>query len=1103
MHDQHSRTQALDPTQSFIVQAPAGSGKTELLTQRFLMLLSTVNKPEEIMAVTFTRKAAFEMRQRIIGALKKAALPEPSSMHEKTTYYLAKKALARDKAQGWQLQQYPNRLRILTIDAVCAFIANTMPVLSHLGSSPEIVEYPDEYYHEAVERLLKETVPNQVWSGALNKLFLHLDNRISFIFDLLKDMLSKRDQWLPYLGKLKEEQGSLQYYINQGINTLISLHLKRLAPHFDDEVKMEMMSLINYAGLVCKSQNSDSLLSDYEQLTQFPHTHPQDLLNWLIIAELLLTKEDTWRKSVTIKCGFPSPSEAKDKNEKLLRKEKKEAMLALLEHLSQNAYLRELLSELRILPLEAMKEEQSEILNALGILLPVLVAHLQVIFQEKGKIDFTEVNLRALQALGDELTPSEIILSLDYQIRHIMIDEYQDTSSIQYRLFEKLVMGWQKGDGRTLFLVGDPMQSIYKFRGAEVSLFIKTQEDGLGGVKLEPLSLLQNFRSSALLVEWVNKAFENIFPAFDEKSLGGVKYAKALAHKESENSEVTFHTAVNDEHQVAIIIDIINQQLKSNSNEHIAVLVKAKNHLVKLVSQLKQLRINFVAVEIEHLALRPHVMDLITLLRAQLDWTDKVAWFALLRAPWLGLALADLLVIAKASKDVLVWQTLCDRAMLTDLSQEALTRLNKFIPIMQFFMAQRDRHSLSDYLRGLWVSLGGPYCYDNPHLLNDIDKILNLVSTLSLTHPVFDCDELEQRLSTLYADIAQGEERARLELMTIHKAKGLEFDTVIMPHLHAKTKSHDTSLMVWFEHAHEEGIDLILAPRKSYTEDDSPLYRYVDAQIRKKTAYELSRLLYVGVTRAKKQLHLVGILDKDESSNFKKPAKGTFLHALWPYLDIKEPQSYTPQDNTRLNEASLTRLALQTSLPPAIELALAKNRQKESSEENFPPMSDWLSKAQGTVFHRLMQRENKTQRPTLSTIEIALKRQGLFGQQLSQAAAIILQAFDNMMQCETGQWILSKEHSEQRSEWPLSYYNKHGVENIVIDYSFVDKNNIRWIVDFKLTHHRQFTQEELQVECDQYRSQLEKYRKVVLQLENRHIRYGLYFPLAKKWHEYI
>ncbi len=1105
MNDQANRIKALDPTQSFIVQAPAGSGKTELLTQRYLRLLSIVEKaPEEVLAVTFTRKAAAEMRSRIIGALNKAMEPEPTSAHEKMTYALAKEVLKRDKAHNWELPQYPNRLRILTIDAVCSYIANRMPVLSLLGGSPDIADYPKEYYQEAVQRLITQTSEEEGWSNALGQLLLHLDNRISFISNLLENMLAKRDQWLPYLGRLMQDHLSLQMYVNEGIERFIVLHLENLQEQFPSHLKEEIVQLISYAAKKCEENAINSPLVD-GVFHSFPQASLDDFPHWLALAELLLTKEGSWRKMFNIKNGFPSQSETKDKQEKLLRKERKDAINALMQELNGDEYLQKLLSEIALLPHQRMQDEQSEILNAMGTLLPVLVAHLQVIFQEKGKIDFVEVNLRAMQALGDELNPTDISLSLDNQIRHILIDEYQDTSSMQYRLFEKLVMGWQQGDGRTLFLVGDPMQSIYKFRGAEVSLFIKTQEQGLGAIKLTPLLLNANFRSSPHVVEWINNAFVSIFPQNDEKSLGGVKFSKAIAQKGNcDNAEVSFYAALSEKEQAEVIVKIISEQLKSHPQESIAVLVKAKRDLVSLISQLKMLRIPFVAVEIEHLATRPHVMDMMSLLRACLDWSDKIAWFAIMRAPWLGLSLADLLIIANATTHGIVWQTLMQYQELDDLSDDGRERIAHFVSIMSYWLDQRQRHHLHAFIRGLWISLCGPYCYQGAHTIQDIDTILKLINNYSVKSTAFSIEDLNERLLQLYADVILSESNdshiAQLELMTIHKAKGLEFDTVIMPNLQTRAKYQDPELMLWFEHVHEHGIDLMLAPRRAYKEEFSPLYRFVERQISKKSDFEATRLLYVGATRAKKRLYFVAHLDK-EQEEYKEPPKGSLLYRLWPHIQIKEEAREIAQAAS-LKKECIYRLPMAQKMPTPLDKAFEEQRMAQSLDQNIPQATDFTYRAAGIVFHRLMQSQSISKSINTQAIEIALKRQGLYGVHLNTALQLVEQGAQNCFNCEKGQWIISKAHSDRKAEWQLSVQSAKGIDNIIIDCAFVDEHDVRWIIDFKLTHHYTFSENDLKTETEKYRPQLEKYKRVLQKIEMRKIKCALYFPLAKTLYEY-
>ncbi|CAG0951731.1 partial DNA helicase II, partial [Rhodocyclaceae bacterium] len=128
--DGESRQRALE-LGSFIVEAPAGAGKTELLTQRVLRLLAVVEEPEEIVAITFTTKAAAEMKSRIVASLARAAAGDlPAEPHKRITFDLARAALAAGAQRDWRLLENPGRLRITTIDALCASLARQMPLLS-------------------------------------------------------------------------------------------------------------------------------------------------------------------------------------------------------------------------------------------------------------------------------------------------------------------------------------------------------------------------------------------------------------------------------------------------------------------------------------------------------------------------------------------------------------------------------------------------------------------------------------------------------------------------------------------------------------------------------------------------------------------------------------------------------------------------------------------------------------------------------------------------------------------------------------------------------------------------------------------------------------
>ncbi len=139
---------------------------------------------------------------------------------------------------------------------------------------------------------------------------------------------------------------------------------------------------------------------------------------------------------------------------------------------------RELLHAVRSLPPPGYDADEWRVLLAQFRVLRLAVAELEVEFAAQGAADYPRFAAAARQALGSPEAPTDTALALDAELRHVLVDEFQDTSEAQVKLLEALTAGWQRGDGRTLFLVGDPMQSIYRFRNAEVGLFLDIRDAG-------------------------------------------------------------------------------------------------------------------------------------------------------------------------------------------------------------------------------------------------------------------------------------------------------------------------------------------------------------------------------------------------------------------------------------------------------------------------------------------------------------------------------------------------------------------------------------------------------------------------------------------------
>ncbi|MGB0669634.1 MAG: UvrD-helicase domain-containing protein, partial [Porticoccaceae bacterium] len=249
---------------------------------------------------------------------------------------------------------------------------------------------------------------------------------------------------------------------------------------------------------------------------------------WRTLLGLLVTQDSdpNPRKTVTKAQGFPADE-----------KQAKARMLELLSWYSNRPEVHELVVNCYHLPDADIALPQQALLDALGHLLPLLAGLLNQLFLQHNSCDYTAIMLASLQALEqspEDGAVSDITLRLDYQLRHILVDEFQDTSSAQINLLEHLIAGWQPDDGRSLFLVGDAMQSLYRFRNANVGLFLNAQRYPIGPVQCRPLSLQTNFRSQGGIIDWVNRAFERAFPTEADSSRGAIPYSPSVAFKAEE-----------------------------------------------------------------------------------------------------------------------------------------------------------------------------------------------------------------------------------------------------------------------------------------------------------------------------------------------------------------------------------------------------------------------------------------------------------------------------------------------------------------------------------------------------------------------------------------
>src|SRR6056297_1497289 len=757
--DQPARDTALDPGRSFIVQAPAGSGKTELLTQRFLRLLAVAERPEEIIAITFTRKAAGEMRQRILDALALGGTPDaPEEAHRRNTWRLARAALANDRDRGWQLLENPRRLRVETIDALNAWLARQLPLASRLGASPVIADDTAPVYREAARNTLLAATGRDGDAAHARALLAHMGGRFSQAEDLLVGLLRARDHWLhKIMGRRGADAMALRRTLELALEHFVEDELRRAREDLPSEMLEELAGLA--AGAAARSPHI-AFLEPWTGSSGFPEPVAAELPRWRALAKLLLTQKG-WRKTVTKTTGFP-PSAKTDKARLV-------ALLAVLEAGTDPDGMRRVLK----LPVPAYDETRWEILEHLIALLPIAAARLDLAFAARGESDYVGIARAALDALGGE-TPTDLALALDCRISHLLVDEFQDTSQAQVELLERLTAGWSPGDGRSLFCVGDPMQSIYRFREADVSRFLKARKHGIGDLPLEPLQLQVNFRSQARLVDWVSTAFPGIFPRSPDLSLGAVPFAASEAwHPASAEPAVTCAAVPKGDARAGgeAVAALVRQIREREPESRIAVLVRSRVQLAAVTPALKAAGIACRAVDIEPLAEVPAIRDLEALARALCHRADRTAWFAVLRAPWCGLDLADLLVLAGGG-DADLWKRMQDPEVGKAMSTDGRRRVERVIEALEPALEERGRRPLRRVVEGAWLSLGGPATVEKSSELQDARSFLEFIERRARHGDLDDPPALRELLGELYAAPEAVAEDA-VQLLTIHKAKGL------------------------------------------------------------------------------------------------------------------------------------------------------------------------------------------------------------------------------------------------------------------------------------------------------------------------------------------
>ena len=965
------------------------------------------------------------------------------------------------------------------------------------------------------------------------------DNGWQEMENLLVEMLEKRDRWMHgFVLDREQDWDALRARLERPFQNAVAQVLAQLSQLLD-QVPGAREEALELARFACE-EPGDRSPWDLAQCAEIPDAPFADGVDsaretFDALAAFLQTQKGIWRSEKGLKTtdGFPSTPRGRAG---------KAHFASFIAKLAAVPGIESALAAARNLPPARYTDEDWQIVRACFALLRRAAAELKVVFAEAAAVDYTEVAQIAESMLkGEDGNPTDAAISVADGIRHLLVDEFQDTSRRQHQLLAHLIAAWPEREGRTCFVVGDPMQSIYFFRDADAELFPRVRENGLELPHDQPLlfdsvALTANFRTAPPLVDRLNEIFDRVFaqddssgvtfsaaePARDEAPAPNppfklhLNFAPQTAHGKATGIEAaeereSAHAAQIEEivalirsHQPFIVQTQDENKQKSEPEKkkyRIAVLGRTRSALAPIAEALRQAAIPFRAVELENLKDRPEILDALALARALLNPQDRVAWLGVLRAPWCGLSLADLHILVSAKDEALlkrpVPELLIERAHL--LSNEGRIAAQRVLDALADAPALRFAQptaSLGTWIEQIWLRLGGDACADATARVN-LDLLWRCLDGLPNGEQDLLGPALDAALDKLTAQPDPAAETdCGVQLMTIHKSKGLEFEAVIVPELQAGAARTRGRLLSWLERGlppqdssgdpddSREITEFLVAPLQPKGADRGKAKQWVDRVYREREMQEMRRLLYVAATRAREELHLFARpaykAEKNGPVSLTEPSN-SLLATAWPALaeDIRkrfaewrEETSHSELEGSEPEEDVVESIAasgnvLEMPAPPkpprrgglrrlpstyqpapgAVASASAEPAILGMGQLYERHEGGLLSRALGIAVHALLQdlaRLHETlawepARAALAHIEPRVAAQvRATGIDPAQAAHIAAQALTIALQAThdpTGQWILSP-HADAASEARWAGIVSGSLRTVQVDRTF-------------------------------------------------------------------
>ncbi|MES2488448.1 MAG: UvrD-helicase domain-containing protein [Pseudomonadota bacterium] len=1089
--------QALNPARSVSVSASAGSGKTWLLTARITRLLLEGHEPNGILALTFTRKAAAEMRHRVEERLRQLALADDAALDALLAELdLQANDAIRQRARSLyeQLLFHPWPLRATTLHAFCQDLVARFPQEVGIAPGFEVSENEQALLEAAWSGLQKKLLaaPQSAPGLALKKLIDEGETEWS-LRNIVVQFLSRRAEWWSYTdGQDDALEFSISHLREQLEIVSEDPYTALQVPSFEQSLG-DFSRGLGAVGKIGQYVRADELLPALEQSGEQRY---QTLIGGLFTQKL--TPYGFKPSQVALKTLGSSADRFIQAHGEVVT-----VMQRIIDQLARLYTLRRTESAL-ILGTAALSELKDE-------------------FRVRNRIGFTDLEWYASKLLRDPDAGNWVQFKLDQRIDHLLLDEFQDTSPTQWQLLLPLLEEMAAGNSeraRSLFIVGDIKQSIYGFRRANPDLLPQAaawMQEHLDAHQ-ETLSLSR--RSSPAIINWVNALFSpGLIPNFPvhgtaRSGWGRVELAPLIAPdiKDGDEPEPFRNPlttprpdpentrALREGHLIAERIrKLVDARWeiegRALSYGDVLILTRKRTHLRALEQALTEAEIPFIGAARGTLLKTAEAADLAALLRFLLSPVRDLELAHVLRSPMFSASNDDLIeLVSTARKNEQRWRAALQQATTSVALQRAQTllehwlKLSRQLPVHDLLDRIYNEGDLAARYEAALPAAQGVRVRGNLNALLQMALETDSGRYPSLSRFLQELTQLE-RSSEAPDETPPHAASNQVRILTVHGAKGLEAPAVFMAQTgNGNSSNKDAGWVVEWPSSEARPTCFVLAANKD--DRDSFSQSLIDARKQRETAEDMN-LLYVAVTRARQFLHLSGFSPSkpDKETSWHEHATNAFMQLG---ANIGDDDSYIFVDGM---PAIATDGATDTAqviddprLRQPIKLSISKAQRPSASGEEHDSAAILRGHAVHYLLLQLSESDADVNTALRGRLEAAIGstvRDADFASWLAEAQAVIaapaLQPFFNSSKIQRA-W----------NEVPISHGELHGV----ID-RLVDDGETLWLLDYKTA--RGGDDEAL---LARYREQLLAYREGLSRLwPGRPVRMGLLLTHAMRWLE--